>query len=255
MVERNSASAVATFFAPEIPAAGAAASLGEDAAHHMRVRRMAPPERVRLLDGAGTIAHGTLVRLTKAHASIEVDSVQRVSQPASVHLLVPIGDRDRMLWLAEKSAELGATTWRPVLWRRSRSVQPRGEGIAFQAKVRARMVSALEQSGNPWLPTIYPDAPLERALAATPEGSRLVLDQAGQPLSSDHAAQVPVILAVGPEGGFDDAERVALDEAGFVGVSISANVLRFETAAVAGLALVRAMLGRSTTPTNEEDGQ
>ena len=39
-----------------------------------------------------------------------------------------------------------------------RSVSPRGEGPAFGEKVRARMLSALEQSGGAWLPTILPDA-------------------------------------------------------------------------------------------------
>jgi 16S rRNA (uracil1498-N3)-methyltransferase len=147
-----------------------------------------------------------------------------------------------MLWLAEKCAELGATTWRPVLWRRSRSVQPRGEGIAFQAKVRARMIGALEQSGNPWLPVIYPDAPLDRAVAATPEGTRVVLDQGGIPFLASRPLAAPIILAVGPEGGFDDAERVILGGAGFIGVSVSSNVLRFETAATTGLGLARALL-------------
>ena len=245
MVERDGSAAVATFFAPETPAVGVALTLGEEPAHHMRVRRMAPPERIRLIDGAGSVARGTLVRLTKTQATIEVESVDEVPPPAPVHMLIPIGDRDRMLWLAEKCAELGATTWRPVLWRRSRSVQPRGEGITFQAKVRARMTGALEQSGNPWMPTIYPDAPLDRALAATPDGERLVLDQAGTPLLSPRPLAGPVVLAVGPEGGFDDAERAALMDAGFTGVSISGNVLRFETAAAAGLAIVRAMLAAS----------
>ena len=243
MVERDGAAAVATFFAPETPAAGVSLTLGDDPAHHMRVRRMAPPERVRLVDGAGTVAHGTLVRLTKTQATIEVESVEQTEPLPPVHLLVPIGDRDRMLWLAEKCAELGATTWRPVLWRRSRSVQPRGEGITFQAKVRARMTGALEQSGNPWLPVIYPDAPLERALAATPEGQRLVLDHGGSPMLSYGATSTPLVLALGPEGGFDDAERVALREAGFRTASISTNVLRFETAGAAALAIARAMLG------------
>lgn len=241
-MERDGASAVATFFAPETPSVGVALTLGDDAAHHMRVRRIAPPERVRLIDGAGTIARGTLVRLTKTQASIEVESADVIEPPPPVHLLVPIGDRDRMLWLAEKCAELGATTWRPVLWRRSRSVQPRGEGIAFQSKVRSRMIGALEQSGNPWLPAIYPDAPLERALAAISEGTRFLLDKGGVSLLATRPVAAPLILAVGPEGGFDDAERVALGEAGFVSVSISANVLRFETAAATGLAIARAIL-------------
>jgi 16S rRNA (uracil1498-N3)-methyltransferase len=34
-------------------------------------------------------------------------------------LLAPVADRDRMLWLAEKTVELGLTSWRPVVWRRS----------------------------------------------------------------------------------------------------------------------------------------
>ena len=241
-MERDGATAVATFFAPETPVAGVALTLGDEAAHHMRVRRMAPPERVRLVDGAGSIARGMLVRLTKTQAAIEVESVDQFEPVPAVHLLVPIGDRDRMLWLAEKSAELGATTWRPVLWRRSRSVQPRGEGISFQAKVRARMIGALEQSGNPWLPAIYPDAPLDRALSATPEGARFVLDREGTPLLACRPIAAPLVLAVGPEGGFDDAERGALKDAGFIGVSIGVNVLRFETAATAGLAVARAVL-------------
>ena len=248
-MERDGASGVATFFAPETPVAGVTLTLGDDAAHHMRVRRIAPPERVRLIDGAGTTALGTLVRLTKTQAAIDVESLDLREPPAAVHLLVPIGDRDRMLWLAEKCAELGATTWRPVLWRRSRSVQPRGEGIAFQAKVRARMIGALEQSGNAWLPAIYPDAPLDRALAAIPEGARLVLDKGGAPILACRPVTAPLVLAIGPEGGFDDAERVALKDAGFVSVSLSANILRFETAAVTGLGIARAMLdsdGHST---------
>lgn len=241
MVERDSAPAVATFFAPETPVANTVLTLGDDAAHHMRVRRIAPPERIRLADGAGTVAWGTLARLTKTQAAIDVLDVQRVDAPPEVHLLVPIADRDRMLWLAEKCVELGATSWRPVLWRRSRSVTPRGEGIAFQAKVRARMVSALEQSGNAWLPVIFPDATPERAIAASPAGTRLLLDQAGEPigaLRSEGAATV----ALGPEGGLDSAERHALLGAGFTAVSIAANMLRFETAGVAALALARAVL-------------
>ena len=239
MVERDSAQRVATFFAPETPVAGTTMVLGEDAAHHMRVRRLAPGEQVRLTDGAGTIGMGALVRVSKNQAAVDVAMAFHVEPLAEVHLLVPIADRERMLWLAEKSVELGATTWRPVLWRRSRSVTPRGEGVAFTAKVRARMIAALEQSGGAWLPVIYPEAPPDRAIAATPQGSRLVLDQGGQPLLAARPV-APIILAVGPEGGLEGAELEALRESGFTPVSVAASILRFETAGAAGLALARA---------------
>jgi 16S rRNA (uracil1498-N3)-methyltransferase len=239
VVERDDSTGVATFFAPEIPAAGGICTLGDDAAHHMRVRRIAPPERVRLCDGAGTIAGGSLVRLTKTQAAVEVDRVETVLPAHPVHLLVPIADRERMLWLAEKSVELGATTWRPVLWRRSRSVSPRGEGNTFQGKVRARMVAALEQSGSAWLPAIYPDAPLDLAVAATPAGTRWLLDPEGDSLRSV-AAQAPISVAIGPEGGLAPDEREQLVAAGFIPVAVAANILRFETAGVVGLAFARA---------------
>lgn len=241
-MERSRASGVATFFTAESPVAGTVAVLGEDAAHHMRVRRMGPPDRVRLTDGAGTIGYGAVARLTKSQASIDVESIEHIEPLPDVHLLVPIADRDRMLWLSEKATELGVTTWRPVLWRRSRSVSPRGEGTTFQGKIRARMIAALEQSGGAWLPTVYPDAPLDRALTAAPPGGRLLLDAAGEPILSAHPS-APLTIAIGPEGGLDDDERTLLIESGFTPVTVAANILRFETAAIAGLAIARASLG------------
>jgi 16S rRNA (uracil1498-N3)-methyltransferase len=147
-----------------------------------------------------------------------------------------------MLWLAEKSAEVGVTSWRPVLWRRSRSVNPRGEGPVFSAKVRARMISALEQSGGAHLPQIYPDATLTRAIAAVPPGgTRLVLDPAAPPVFGV-PVQAPVTLALGPEGGLEDAETAELIGAGFVPVSLGPGMLRFETAGAAGAAIALGLL-------------
>jgi 16S rRNA (uracil1498-N3)-methyltransferase len=185
--------------------------------------------------------------LAKRNATVEIESVEQLPAPAEVHLLVPIADRDRMLTLAEKCAELAATSWRPVLWKRSRSVVPRGEGNGFQRKVQARMASAIEQSGGAWAPTTYPDASLERAIAALPEGARFVLDPAGAPASTVVSAMhSPVIFALGPEGGFDESERATLLEAGFRPLSLGPTVLRFETAGIAALALARAFLPPAT---------
>jgi 16S rRNA (uracil1498-N3)-methyltransferase len=155
---------------------------------------------------------------------------------------VPVADKDRMLWLAEKTAELGLTSWRPVLWKRSRSVSPRGEGPMFGARVRGRMIAALEQSGSAHLPQIYPEAPLTRAIAAVPgSGTRLVLDPAGPPVFGVPVT-APVTLALGPEGGLEEAEKAELRTAGFIAVSLGPGLLRFETAGAAGVAIARACL-------------
>ncbi len=234
----------ATFFTADKPAAGATVSLDEAAAHHARVRRVDVGHRLRLLDGVGNVALGTLVRLAKSHMQVEVQEVEHREPPLPVHMLVPVADRDRMLWMAEKCAELGAASWRPVIWRHSRSVSPRGEGMTFHAKVRARMIGALEQSGNAWLPTIFPEATLERAIASAPRGARCVLDASGDPILGTEIA-APYSLAVGPEGGIEAEELRALEDAAWLPVSLGESTLRFETAAIAGLAVVRAALDRA----------
>jgi 16S rRNA (uracil1498-N3)-methyltransferase len=237
---------VASFVAGSPLADGAAAvTLGEDAAHHARVRRLAAGEPVTVRDGAGAIADGVIRRVAKSALDVDVSSVRRLPPPPPVHLLAPVGDRDRMLWLAEKAAELGVASWRAVLWHRSRSVSPRGEGEAFAAKVRARMAQALAQSEGAWLPVLLPDAGPARA-AADAEGLRLALDAAGLPVGAlaggpgDPPAAVTV--AVGPEGGLEPDELAALDAAGFRRARLPGNILRFETAGVVAVAFARALL-------------
>ena len=245
-MERVDRPQLAVFAAPAPLVAGVAVTLGEDVAHHMRVRRVEAGARVRLVDGEGVIAEGTLVRVTKSTAIVDVLEAAAVLPPPPIHLLVPVADRDRMLWLAEKAAELGLTSWRPVHWRRSRSVSPRGEGPGFQQKVRARMLAALAQSEGAWLPTLYPDATPERAIAATPDGARVLLDPDGPPLGAIGAA--PLTIALGPEGGFDRDERDRLVAAGFTPAALGGNILRFETAGVAALAVARTALLADARP-------
>lgn len=241
MVDQRDRAALATFFYAEPMIAGHTVILGDGEVQHARARRIGIGERVRLVDGAGSVAGGTVVRLTKAQASIEIDSLDRVEPGPVIHLMVPIADRERMLWVAEKATELGIFSWRPVLWKRSRSVTPRGEGVTFQAKARLRMLSALTQSGGAWLPVLYPDATPDRAVASAPAGARWLLDPEGDPASSV-PVNAPMTIAVGPEGGVEPEERTLLTGAGFLPVCIAPLTLRFETAAIAGLAIARAAL-------------
>ena len=236
-----------TFFAPEPPVAGSSITLGADVAHHVRVRRLDTGASVRLTDGSGTVGSGTIVRITKQSVVIDVAEAEVVEPLPPVHLVVPVADRDRMLWLAEKATELGLTSWRPLLWRRSRSVSPKGEGSMFQAKVRARMISALEQSGGPWLPVLYPEATVDRAIASAPAGTKLLLDASGEPIL-DAQLTGTITIAVGPEGGVEPDERSALVESGWIPVALGRTVLRFETAGLAALATARAALERSEFP-------
>jgi 16S rRNA (uracil1498-N3)-methyltransferase len=247
LVERTDRAPVATFFAADAFVVGGTLTLAEEAAHHIRVARLAVGECVALRDGAGKAALGTLVKVSRSWALVDVTETSEMPRPAPIHLLAPVADRDRMLWLAEKVTELGVTSWRPLVWRRSKSVSPRGEGPTFQAKVRARMTSALVQSGGGWLPDIFPEATIERAVAAAPLGTRLILSKEGEPIVGV-PMKTPITIALGPEGGMEPAERDAFIGAAFLPVTLGQTTLRFETAGVAAVAIAAASLALSRKP-------
>ena len=242
-MEHDDRSPVATFFSDASPTVGDTVILGESAAHHARVKRLERGDRVRVTDGAGNVGAGPILGIRRGAIDVLVERVERRPRPSPIHLRVPIGDRDRMLWLAEKATELGVTTWQSVRFHRSRSVSPRGEGEAFSAKLRARMVGALEQSGGGWLPRILPEADAgPESIAYDESAKRILLDIAGTPLFSLASladGREPVIL-FGPEGGLEPDERDALLHSGWHASSLAHDTLRFETAGVAAVAVLRA---------------
>ena len=232
----------ATFFSADDYVVGGHVALADEAAQHARVLRIGPGEIVELRNGQGNAARGVLARMTKRSITVDVDKTWEIQQPPEIHLLVPVGDRDRMLMLAEKATELGAASWRPVMWRRSKSVAGKGEGPTFVGRARARMISALTQSGGGWLPQIHPSASISRAIAASPECTRVLLDANGEgTLLALEKNGFPMVIALGPEGGLADDERDQMIEGGFTPVRIGSSILRFETAGIAALAIARAM--------------
>lgn len=240
MVERDDRAPVASIFTDAGLSPGAEIALDDSASHHVRVKRLEPGDVVRLLDGNGTVGLGSIVAVDRQSVQIAVDRVQTAAPQSPIHLRVPVADRDRMLWLAEKATELGVTSWQAVRFRRSANVSPRGEGPAFVDKVRSRMIGALEQSGGAWLPRILPDVTLER-LAVESEELPILLDAGGQPLSSILAgagARSPV-LVFGPEGGLEADEVHALTSAGWHKARLADTTLRFETAGLAAMAVCR----------------
>lgn len=226
-------------------ALGGEMELGAAAAHHAHVKRLTTGQAVRVTDGQGQRAGAEIVQLGKQTLTVRVDAgwVETVPPLPYVELWAPVGDRERMLWLAEKVTELGVSAWRPVMFHRSRSVSPRGEGAAFAAKVGARMIGALEQSGGAWLPAQLPEVTLEQALAGAAAGTRLLLDAGGERLERHAIGLVaPVVIALGPEGGMEPSEHERCRAAGWRPTSLGDNVLRFETAGIAAVALVRSLL-------------
>jgi 16S rRNA (uracil1498-N3)-methyltransferase len=203
--------------------------------HHLRVRRVAVDTPVEVLDGQGGVASG---RLASAHGGwyVAVDSIRHAPEPAPLVLLVGAGDRDRMAGLVEKAQELGVTRLVPVLTAAAASVATRMRDRHLD-KLERRAVEAMKQSGAPWRVRIEAPIDLAAELAGVDTAHRWVADIAGgAPPRVPGIAGVTVL--VGPEGGLTGGELAEASAAGFVPVRLGLHVLRFDTAAVAALALI-----------------
>ena len=211
--------------------------LGENAAHHAKVKRLAPGDPVNVTDGEGQFGTGRIESIGKSTVRVNLRDLRQVPAPPEIHLCVPVADKDRMLFVVEKATELQVASWIPVMYSRSRSVSPRGEGESFDRKVLARMIAALEQSGGAWLPAIHPIQTVEDIA----DRRGVVLERGGASLGASPLS-APLTIAVGPEGGFEPEELDVLRDRGWSTASLGAVTLRFETAAIGAVAIARALL-------------
>jgi 16S rRNA (uracil1498-N3)-methyltransferase len=237
VVEHRHHASVTTFVV-EGPVVVGEMPLDETASHHAEVKRLSVGDPVAITDGRGNRGVGRIAGRPRKQVVVTVNAIASIPAPPPIHLFLPVADRDRMLWLAEKATELQVASWNPVIFRRSMSVSPRGEGEAFDRKLRARMVAAVEQSGGAWLPTIA--QVIEPPVLRLPAGSRgFIFERGGVAFGRGVQPSPPVSLIVGPEGGFEEQELALLQQKGWVVASLGDVTLRFETAAVAGIAIAR----------------
>ena len=116
-------------------------------------------------------------------------------------------------------------------------------------RMRANAIEAAEQCGILRVPELHAPEKLERVVAGWDATRRLLFCDEGSELGDPIAAlralpPGPVALLVGPEGGFEEVERAQLLRRPFVTrLSLGPRILRADTAAVAALALVNAVLG------------
>jgi 16S rRNA (uracil1498-N3)-methyltransferase len=138
---------------------------------------------------------------------------------------------------------MGVARLRPVLTRRTVAERVNAE------RMRAHAIEAAEQCGILRLPEIRAPEKLEAVVAAWNTARPLIFcDEDGAETCPFTALAMiepgPVAVLVGPEGGFDPAERELLASRPFVTrISLGPRILRADTAAVAALALVNAVLG------------
>ena len=185
-----------------------------------------------------------LVETGKRGASLFVRAEVRPQEggPDIDYLFAPL-KRARLDYLVQKATEMGVARLRPVLTHRTTPERVNVE------RMRANAVEAAEQCGILRIPEVVAPEKLESALAKWDATRPLIFcDEASEercPFTTLARLQPgPLALLIGPEGGFDEVERAKLLAKPFVTpISLGPRILRADTAAVAALALVNAVLG------------
>jgi 16S rRNA (uracil1498-N3)-methyltransferase len=226
------------FVDPELLAAGELVVRGDEHHYLAHVRRARPGDAVELLDGAGRRATATIARIGERDTAIVAGAPEVIAAaPPFVRALVPLIKGDRMDSCIEKLVEVGVDAI--VVWPAARSVARLDDARrdARLAKYRAIAQAAARQSGRAQVPDVGAADSLAAALAALPDGMRLVLDPTSD-ASLDAGDATDITLVSGPEGGLapDELDRLS----GFVAVGLGPRVLRAETAPMVAVALIRA---------------
>jgi 16S rRNA (uracil1498-N3)-methyltransferase len=163
--------------------------------------------------------------------------------PDLTYLFAPL-KHARLDYMVQKAVEMGASRLQPVLTRFTQVSRVNGE------RMRANAIEAAEQCGILSLAEVAEPLTLDRYLSGR-DGQRLLVfcDEAADvinPMQALHGEQAAggIDVLIGPEGGFAGEERaILLRQPRTLRLSLGPRVLRADTAGVAALALVQAVLG------------
>lgn len=230
-------------------AAGAILPLERAQANYLlNVLRRAEDDPVLVFNGRDGEWHARVRATGRKDGELHLVAQTRPQHPAGdLHYLFAPLKSARLDYLAQKAVEMGAGVIRPVLTRFTQ-----GDRINMD-RLRANAIEAAEQCGILAIPELAPPLRLSEALASLEPERLLVFCDEDAPVADPVRAlseaagpspSRPLAVLVGPEGGFSDEERAAIRERpNTVALSLGPRILRADTAAVAVLAIVQAVLG------------
>jgi 16S rRNA (uracil1498-N3)-methyltransferase len=228
--------------------AGATVTLDPAQANYLRnVLRLKAGAGVLVFNGREGEWQGQLAESGKRGLSLTIGERARAQTPVvDLHYWFAPLKHARLDYMVQKAVELGASRLQPVLTRHTQVAR-----VNLQ-RMQANAIEAAEQCGILTLPAIGEPLPLDRALAQRdPQRLLVFCDEDAEvkdPIAALAAARQsgarPMALLIGPEGGFAEDERRALLAAPHaLRLALGPRILRADTAAVAALALLEAVLG------------
>lgn len=233
------------FFLPPSAIQDQSVSFPEETARQIqRVLRLKPGDEVIVLDGLGD-QYRVLLDMP---APREVTGQVLAREPASgepatrLALLVGLTQREKFEWILQKGTEVGVAEFVPFISSRSLVQEPEKAGRKLERWSKI-VQEAAEQSSRGRVPPVREPVSYSEALVlAAANDLALAAWEGEQATTLRQAIPAPAprraALLIGPEGGLSLEEIEAARRAGWTSVSLGERILRMETAAVVGSALV-----------------
>ena len=222
-------------------------TLDEKASAHIRVLRLIEGENIALFDGEGGEFAATIATIGKRDVLVQLLAHHAVERESllSIILVQALATGDKMDWIIQKATELGVAAIEPIQTQRATAKLNVERAAKRAAHWQGVAIAACEQCGRNRVPTVAPVADFTDWLARNSCATRWLLDpEASATLTTQTSENSnAVALVIGPEGGFAAEEIAAARRAGVQTVRFGTRVLRTETAGIAAIAALQAMLG------------
>ena len=232
-------------------AAGAEILLERNQANYLfNVLRVKRGDGVLLFNGRDGEWQASLAGTGKRAASLTVGARVRAQPRAGdLHFLFAPLKHARLDYMVQKAVEMGASLLQPVITQHTQVARINLD------RMRSNAIEAAQQCGVLSLPHVADALPFDqvgndadRLLIFCDEGAEVTDPVAALGAARPTPGQ-PLAVLIGPEGGFAEKERAALLKLPKVmRIALGPRILRADTAAVAALALVQAVLGDWRAP-------
>jgi 16S rRNA (uracil1498-N3)-methyltransferase len=209
---------------------------GDESKHLIRVLRKNLGDRIFVTDGNEMMYEAVIAEIGNTDTRCTIAAMHRKYNESSIDVTIAVSllkNPARFDYLVEKTTELGVRTILPISCERTISHNEKHERLEKIA------LSAMKQCGRSWLPRIQP---LQNFISLVDDSSHYQLKfilhekiDSSHTIISElnlHKEIHSLLIVVGPEGGFTEAEITHAIHAGFKSISLGTRRLRTETAAI-----------------------
>ncbi len=223
--------------------------LPKEQSHHLiNVLRMNLEEPVIIFNGEGGEYECRIDEIKKNSAILSVHNFLAVNRESPLPIILAQGMSrgERMDYTIQKATELGIQTIQPMFTEFCTVKLPEDRAEKKIAHWQAIAISAAEQSGRTAIPQIKNPVHFGHLLQSfiPSQGTLLIGDtEGGEPIKTLSLPECLIVLLIGPEGGFSEAEISAAIDAGAKRISLGPRILRTETAGIIAAALLQNYFG------------